>query len=188
MKIDKNPKGGMNKQKFTELKQKCIELHDKLKELHGKLTSHTFTDTSTTQAFITNDIIKDNFEGNKLLTKLADEINDALSSYTDDGEPEYDALMKLLQQVEVSKGIKSLLPGSGDGTIKKDLDEIAAVGTEADFNTKKPELLGKLKFFEDVITKIEQIAGTSGEERQTNTVANNVDINTTLSVDVLLNY
>ena len=157
-------KGGMNKAKFTELKEKCNTLRDKLKELHGKLAPHTFTDSGnpTTKDFITNDIIKDNFEGSQLLTKLADEINDASSSYINGGVPEYDALMKLLKQAEVSKGIKSLLSDGGDGTIQKDLEDIAAA-TAANFNTKQTALLARLNFFENVITEIGQIGETSDD-------------------------
>jgi len=182
-------KGGMNKAKFTELKEKCNTLRDKLKELHGKLAPHTFTDSGdpTTHTFITNDIIKDNFNGGQLLTKLADEINDASSSYIDGGEPEYDALMKLLKQAEVSKGIESLLSAGGDGTIQKDLEDIA-VATAANFNTKQTALLARLNFFENVITEIGQIGETTGEDGEANTVANTVDIRTTLSVDVLSNF
>jgi hypothetical protein len=183
-------KGGTTEAKFTELKEQCNTLHDKLKELQGKLAPHTFTDSGnpTTQAFITNDIIKDNFNGGQLLTKLADEIDAASSSYTDDGVPEYDDLMKLLKQAEVSKGIKSLLSAGGDGTIQKDLEDIA-VATAANFNTKQTALLARLNFFENVITEINKIGETTGEDGDANTSStNDVDISTTLSVDVLLNF
>jgi len=171
-------KGGTTNEKFIDLKDKCNKLHEKLKALQGKLAPHTFTDSGdpTTQAFITNDIIKDNFNGGQLLTKLADEIDAASSSYTDDGVPEYDDLMKLLKQAEVSKGIKSLLSAGGDGTIQKDLEDIA-VATAANFNTKQTTLLARLNFFDNAIEKIKQIE-----------VANNVEISTSLSVNVLSNF
>ena len=186
-------KGGTNEQEFEKLRTTCNELQEKLKALHDKLKPHTFTASggseTATKDFIANDIIKDNFEGNKLLTKLADEINTVSTSYTDGGVQKFEALMKLLKEDEVSKGIKSLLSTGGDGTIKKALDEIAVVGTEVDFNTKKTELLGKLNFFEEAIEEIKQIGETSGENEQTNTASTkDVNINTILSIDVLSKF
>ena len=186
-------KGGSDEATFNKLRTTCNKLQEKLKALHDKLNPHTFTASggseTATKDFIANDIIKDNFEGNKLLTKLADEINTALTEYAGGGVQKFEALIKLLKKDEVSTGIKSLLSTGGDGTIKKDLDEIAAVGTEAEFTAKKPDLLGKLNFFEEAIKEIKQIGETSGENEQTNTASTkDVNINTILSVDVLLNF
>ena len=184
-------KGGTTEQEFDSLKDKCNKLNERLKALHDKLTPHTFTASgsseTTTKDFIAS-IIKEFYVDNKSLNELADEINGVSTSYTDGGVQKFEALMKLLKEDEVSKGIKSLLSTGGDGTIRKALDEIA-VGTEVDFNTKKPELLGKLEFFANVITEIGKIDGTPDENGETNTASTKgVDINTTLSVNVLSEF
>ena len=160
-------KGGSDEATFNKLRTTCNELQEKLKALHDKLKPHTFTASggseTATKVFIES-IIKEFYVDNKSLNELADEINRVSTSYTGGGVQKFEALMKLLKEDEVSKGIKSLLSTGGDGTIKKALDEIAVVGTEADSATKKSELLGKLNFFKKAIEEINKIGGVELEE------------------------
>jgi len=179
-------KGGTTNEKFIDLKDNCNKLNEKLKALHAELNPHTFTASggseTATKDFI-DSIIKKYYQEDTSLNVLADEINTALTGYASagGGVQNYKTLMEKLKTV--STEIKSLSTG-GDEAIKKTLEEIAVVGAEATFNEKKTELLQKLKSFEEALEEIKQIGETSGETEE----ANDVEISTSLTVNVLSNF
>jgi len=179
-------KGGTTNEKFIDLKDNCNKLNEKLKALHAELNPHTFTASggseTVTKDFI-DSIIKKYYQEDTSLNELADEIKTALTGYASagGGVQNYKTLMEKLKTV--STEIKSLSTG-GDEAIKKTLEEIAVVGAEATFNEKKTELLQKLKSFEEALEEIKQIGETSGETEE----ANDVEISTSLTVNVLSNF
>ena len=174
-------KGGTTEAKFIDLKDKCNKLHEKLKALHDELKSLTFNRLTLPDSIAK--MIKDYYEGDTSLNKLAIEINTALNADTGSGIPNYITLMEKLQTV--STEIKSLSTG-GDEAIKRNLNEIARETLDTNFDQKKTPLLDKLKFFDNAIEEIKQIGVTPDETDQTD----NVEINTTLPVDlkVLSNF
>jgi len=169
-------KGGTIEQEFNDLKQKCIELHKRLKELHDELKDHRFTNDTDSNFKIkslefTRKILKDYYEGDEKLKKLASEINKLYKSYKSGGDyplPNYKSLMEKLETV--SDEIESLAT-SGDSSIKKELESIVEFFDQekskrdfVKFNENKKDILKRLKFFEKAIEEINKIGGVVEEE------------------------